>query len=111
MTFDDRPFQDYCRYAEIHGKIAVTENGEIVKVRDWARNDPETDLRVLIVAYCAPGETVPGLAWEMREDRLIPVPGVKGALEYAAQWRARRQASQLSGQTAASKGQRATRRI
>lgn len=111
MAFDDRPFQDYYRYAQIHCKVAVTEKGEIVKVRDWARNDPETDLRVLVVAYCAPGETVSGLAWEVREDRLAPVPSVQGALEYAAQWRARRQASQLSCQTASAGGQRATRRI
>lgn len=100
MPFDDRPFQDRESYQDCHRCLAVTENGEIVRIVDWARSCPETNLRIVVVAVADPDQPRAGtLAWHTREDALAPVPATKGAREKAAQWRAEQQADTLSRNT------------
>lgn len=112
MPFDDRPFQDRKTYEELHRCLAVNEAGEVVRVVDWARNDPQTDRRVLVVALVDPDRMhTTGLAWEVREDALVPVPMIKGAQETAAAWRAEQAARKIEAATTNPHGVAGVRRI
>ena len=104
MLFDPRPFQDRKSYQEAKSCLAVCENGWVVRIVDWARDDGRTSYRVLVVKVCDRDQPHYGLTWEVREDRLVPVPSIAGAQEAAAAWRAEQEARSLELATAAGQG-------
>lgn len=111
MAFDDRPFQDRDSYAQCHRCLAVNLAGEVVRVVDWQRDDPNTNLRIFIVKLCDPEGVGFGLAWHEREDRLAPVPAIEGAIEAADAWRAEQSAKTLNQDTERVQPTGAMRRI
>ena len=89
------PFRERKCFEDMKGRLAMTDQDEIVRIVDWVKNHYQGH-KILEVRLCDPDSPARGMGWQTDDYRLTPIKTIEGAKEQASAWRALYQARELS---------------